>query len=178
MVFMMLHRTTTRASHFFMQRLQRTSTVNSFRQKVKIAIVLSALMIVSSAWSGEDELREQMQEATRQLRGELLKPLRQWEKEKAVKCHSENLTNASEWTLAAAAHFQNHDVKNPDIFQMLAGVHLDIADSARKRGCLNFADEEYRKVISLFIGSGYAAFRQRAQVGIDDIRAMRQRSVK
>jgi hypothetical protein len=54
--------------------------------------------------------------------------------------------------------------------RLFAGMILDSADLAKKKGCYNFADAEYRKVIQTFIGLGYAAHRQRAQIGLDDIR--------
>jgi hypothetical protein len=52
-----------------------------------------------------------------------------------------------------------------------AEFRLSIADQAQKAGCLDFADDQYRHVISLYTQDFASAFRQRAQIGIDDIRS-------
>ena len=147
---------------------------------MKIAITFFALIVSCYAWSGEysdeREMKRQIDEAVRNLEADLLKPLRQWEKEKPVNCNSDKLKTPHTQAVLTAGEFQRRGHEELATFQMLAGVHLDIADSARKRGCLDFADGVYRYVISSFIGSGYTAHRQRAQVGLDDIRAVRTRT--
>jgi hypothetical protein len=55
--------------------------------------------------------------------------------------------------------------------QDAAEMMLDVADRAQKKGCLDVADQTHRQVIANYIGSGYAAYRQRAEIGIADIRA-------
>ena len=147
---------------------------------MKITIAFFTLIVSCYAWSGEypdeRELKRQRQEMVRDLETNILKELRQWEKEKRVNCDSDNLKTPHIQAILVAGEFQRLGHDELPTFQMLAGVHLEIADSARKRGCLDFADGVYRYVISTFIGTGYAAHRQRAQIGLDDIRAVRTRS--
>ena len=40
-------------------------------------------------------------------------------------------------------------------------------------GYFDLSDEFYRKVLNVFTGPSYTAFRQRAQIGIEDVRARR-----
>lgn len=48
-----------------------------------------------------------------------------------------------------------------------------LADGALKFGCLDTADQTYRRVITYYVGSAYAGIRDRAKLGIDDVRAAR-----
>ncbi len=47
------------------------------------------------------------------------------------------------------------------------------ADAALGKNCLNTADRVYRSLITLYIGTAYAGIRDRARIGIDDVRAKR-----
>jgi hypothetical protein len=58
--------------------------------------------------------------------------------------------------------------------QERASWFLDLADAAASHGCPKLADQVYREVIKTYIGSDYAAQRQRAQIGIEDVRAAAQ----
>ena len=53
-----------------------------------------------------------------------------------------------------------------------------IADFALKRHCLDIADKYYRKIVVIFTGSTHAAVRQRAQIGVDDVRSRRSSNVR
>ena len=44
------------------------------------------------------------------------------------------------------------------------------ADAALTKRCLDDADQVYRGLISLYIGAAYAGIRDRAKLGIDDVR--------
>ena len=46
-------------------------------------------------------------------------------------------------------------------------------DGALKSGCLDVADQAYRRIISYYTGSAYAGIRDRAKLGIDDVRSAR-----
>ena len=50
----------------------------------------------------------------------------------------------------------------------------EVAGLYEKIGCAAKARETYLFVIETFIGIGYSAMRQRAQIGIDDLRASSQ----
>lgn len=47
------------------------------------------------------------------------------------------------------------------------------ADEALRRGCLDDADRVYRSLVAFYTGGAYAGIRDRAKLGIDDVRAAR-----
>jgi hypothetical protein len=47
------------------------------------------------------------------------------------------------------------------------------ADEALRRGCLDDADQVYRNLVAFYTGNVYAGIRDRAKLGIDDVRARR-----
>ena len=47
------------------------------------------------------------------------------------------------------------------------------ADEALRRGCLDDADRVYRNLVAFYTGGAYAGIRDRAKLGIDDVRAAR-----
>lgn len=57
------------------------------------------------------------------------------------------------------------------------GRHQDLAfgyaDTALGKGCLDTADSVYRSLINFYTGAAYSGIRDRARVGIDDVRAKR-----
>ncbi|MET4217839.1 hypothetical protein ABIB00_003051 [Bradyrhizobium sp. LB14.3] len=56
----------------------------------------------------------------------------------------------------------------------LGQFRLAIADLALKRRCLDIADQEYRQVLTVYAGVRYVALRDRAKVGIEDVRDARR----
>lgn len=52
---------------------------------------------------------------------------------------------------------------------------FDYASTALDKGCLDAADDTYRRLISFYVGSAYSGIRDRARIGIDDVRAARRR---
>ena len=56
--------------------------------------------------------------------------------------------------------------------------HTDLAfsyaDTALRKNCLDEADRAYRGLVHFYIGSAYGGIRDRARIGIDDVRARRQ----
>ena len=55
-----------------------------------------------------------------------------------------------------------------------AEMQLELGDSWLFGGCLDSADSAYRSVLITFTGDNYMAFRQRAQLGIEDTRDARR----
>jgi len=47
------------------------------------------------------------------------------------------------------------------------------ADEALRRDCLDDADRVYRGIVAFYTGNAYAGLRDRAMLGIDDVRARR-----
>lgn len=52
---------------------------------------------------------------------------------------------------------------------------FQIADAALLAGCLDVADEEYREILKIYSRPSDQAVRDRAKIGIDDVRAKRAR---
>lgn len=59
------------------------------------------------------------------------------------------------------------------IFRSSADVELSFGDTALRAGCLDVADTQYRRVLTHYNQGFMTSHRQRAQVGIDDVRARR-----
>jgi hypothetical protein len=53
-------------------------------------------------------------------------------------------------------------------------VAFAFAEEAIKKGDLDAADQVYRRLIEFYVGSAYAGIRDRARLGIDDIREARR----
>lgn len=61
-----------------------------------------------------------------------------------------------------------------DSLPSLTDTHFRLADGLLKRRCLDGADLLYRDILTRFSGSSYEALRERAKVGIDDVRSFRR----
>ena len=61
--------------------------------------------------------------------------------------------------------------------QSVARSMIDLAEDAVEKKCLKTARKTYLAVIDTFTGSAYAAARQRAQIGIDDLRAAQMQAL-
>ena len=48
------------------------------------------------------------------------------------------------------------------------------ADAALRKNCLDEADRAYRDLVHFYVGGAYGGIRDRARVGIDDVRVRRQ----
>jgi hypothetical protein len=48
-----------------------------------------------------------------------------------------------------------------------------VGQIAQERGCTAIARTIYTDIIQIYEGSDYAALRQRAQIGVDDLRGLR-----
>jgi hypothetical protein len=70
-----------------------------------------------------------------------------------------------------------HDVEFPEYERESRDRHTTLsfgfADEALRRRCLDDADRVYRRLVAFYTGSAYAGIRDRAKLGIDDIRAAR-----
>lgn len=82
-------------------------------------------------------------------------------------CDSSNLAQAER----GARNVARYSVPTLENQQLAASLLLDVADAAAEKGCLEYARGLYRGVIREYIGTGYAAHRQRAEVGLGDLRA-------
>jgi hypothetical protein len=60
-----------------------------------------------------------------------------------------------------------------EVLQLRADWELTLADAVKGKGCLDYADQLYRHVLASYIGPLWQGYRDRAMVGIADIRAVR-----
>jgi len=122
---------------------------------------------VNPGEAARGELRKVQHKAVEEARG----PVRAFLAEKGAGCASPKLKEAvskvMETTVAVASTMK------PEYGAMLeAGAAvLDVADGAKRKGCTRNARELYDFVLRNFAGIGYAALRERATVGIKDLRA-------
>jgi hypothetical protein len=123
-------------------------------------LVLCAMLIGCAFRSYQDRLSD--------IRRTILEPLRNFEGEVPVNCNSSDLEKS-----ALLARYMAASVTSLDLRQQAVALELEVADSALRHGCLDFADSRYRSIISTYIGLGYAAHRQRAEIGLNDVRYAR-----
>ena len=73
---------------------------------------------------------------------------------------------------------QFHTVGMNSLARQARDRHTDLsfryADAALQKSCLDQADRVYRDLIHFYVGGAYSGIRDRARVGIDDVRARRQ----
>lgn len=125
---------------------------------------------------GGFDAQAQADEATRKLRALVLEPLGKFQQEQPPDCNSPNLQLA----VLSAREVENvADQRSETLVeynQDSASLDLEIADVALAAGCLDVAEDMYRHVITRYIGFAYSAYRQRAQIGIEDVRTQRRRA--
>lgn len=58
-----------------------------------------------------------------------------------------------------------------DTWKIVPAIHIEYADRALKAKCYPQADKAYRFIVEHYTSADHTALRQRAQIGIDDVRA-------
>jgi hypothetical protein len=148
---------------FLAQNSPKLERLKMQRQIFAFAMILRAIPVgaqVDPIWNLRPEIREAV----------LL--LREFEKEKPTNCKSEKLELALD-QVRSVRLYNSLEAKRAS-----ADGQLIVADVARKASCLDFADATYRDVIATFIGMGYVSHRQRAEIGIDDVREARRNKIE
>jgi hypothetical protein len=126
--------------------------------------------------SRADELQRQLEENTRRLYDGVHVPLNAFLRGPRGDCASAHLHEAAGVAafLGASSGQMGADL---DMLQQTAGWILDVADGASEHGCPDTARKLYRYVIETYIGLGYTAHRQRAEIGLADLRGSDVRRV-
>jgi len=108
-------------------------------------------------------------QATEALRQKVIEPYVAWTHEKPLRCTSPTLQDASDRLTALVSMV---DSRHGGFETAIEGGTwmLDVADGAKSHGCKEFARGLYNKVMATFVGTGYAGLRDRAAVGLADIR--------
>ncbi len=141
-------------------------------------MALALLCAATAACAGYDPaatppgitgLQDQRRAVIDSLRSDTLRPLALWQQETPPSSSSPELEKASASALTTAS------MLNPERHGVDAAIAggswvLEVADAAREHGCKKVARGLYDAVIATYTGAAYAALRQRAQIGIDDLR--------
>jgi hypothetical protein len=85
-------------------------------------------------------------------------------------CDSPHLARASDEVTAAFEAAAVMTYRNA--IDEVAALTLDVADAAADKGCPAQARLLYRHVVRTFVGTAYAAYRQRAEIGLAEIRGL------
>jgi hypothetical protein len=134
----------------------------------RIVLVLVLLGGVSGATDSKVDMAH---------RGQLRAAAKTLDSMKTSRCHAntDDMEAITEAAVSRISHRQSDDLW--DIAQQevanLATTLFTVADGALKLGCRQVADYYYRRILSIFTGSAYEAYRQRALVGIEDVRRAR-----
>jgi hypothetical protein len=118
---------------------------------------------------GISSLQDQRRAAIDRLRADTLRPLTLWQQETPPSCNSPSLAKASV-SARMTASMLSPERQGIDTVIEGGSWMLEVADAARDHGCKDAARRLYDAVIGTYTGSAYAALRQRAQIGIDDLR--------
>ena len=134
------------------------------------AILLSAGLCACQSGPSLPQLEQRNAALMQQMQATALAPYRQWHAETPPRCSSPTLANAS-GTVIYAATLEADRPNIGDVYTSINWVFL-VADGAREHGCVGAARGLYDFVISTYIGGAYTAFRERARIGIDDLRSV------
>jgi hypothetical protein len=131
----------------------------------------SARQSQAAETAGKAELQRRLDAAIAPARDALIA----FRTEKRPACTSEHLRSARVEALgmmggSAVKQQQVIYAWGVDGIYQIAGVVLDVADAARAHHCTKVAREIYDAVIRTYVGSDYAALRQRAEIGIRDLK--------
>ena len=82
-------------------------------------------------------------------------------------CDGPELDEATEAANAAVSLSQRHEL---GVRMAAGGQLLSVADAAKSKGCVQQARAIYDEVLRVFAGGAYASLRDRATIGIQDLR--------
>jgi hypothetical protein len=77
---------------------------------------------------------------------------------------------------AASSTYSDQYIDTSEVLKKHTELSFKYAEEAFKKGCLDEADNAYRDIIKFYIGEAYSGIRDRAKLGIDDIRALRDKN--
>jgi hypothetical protein len=118
---------------------------------------------------GTESIVDQRSAVIDRMRSIALGPLVEWERETPPSCTSPSLAKAGSLVLVAA-RMQTPEQQGLDVVIEGGSWVLEVADAARQHRCSEVARHLYDVVIATYTGRAYAGLRQRAQIGIEDLR--------
>ncbi|MER2520222.1 MAG: hypothetical protein ABTQ34_05985 [Bdellovibrionales bacterium] len=153
--------------------------VAKMKQLVLCLIVTLCLCGCVTTKDRINQLDSQIRQLEAEQRAKLHKEIELYRNEKNSTCTSKNLTyaglniHAFELSNDRIDSTSDYDsiIKNAN---MALEAIFELADLAKERRCYKDADKLYRHVIERYVGVYYSGFRDRARIGIDDIRGLQK----
>ena len=139
---------------------------------MRVLFLLLFTLVVSACGNPQarlNELQVQKQQTVNDMAESSRAPTRAFLAENPFTCDSSNLKKAESMALLTSSLLNPREHGFDTVLQSGTWI-LEVGDAAKSRGCKTDARKMYDAVISTYVGSGYAALRQRAQIGIDDLR--------
>ena len=145
---------------------------------MKWPLLVASLVFIGCGQSAAQTLQERQArqaQLVEDVRTTVMGPYREWAASPPYDCTAPKLRTSINAARAFAKNMQDIQVRNRSV-SLLRELYasgdwqVEIADGARQHGCTEFARQVYSDVLSIYIGSGYAALRQRAQIGIEEAR--------
>ena len=145
------------------------------------ALVASLAFIGCQQSSAEtlQELQARQAQLVEELHIKVMAPYREWAASPPYDCTSPKLRTSANGASAFADSMLKLQARQQDLsaFRELYSSgdwQIEVADGARQHGCTEFARQVYYDVLSTYIGSRYAALRQRAEIGIEEVLSAEQ----
>ena len=121
--------------------------------------------------SKPEALQKELDDTNEELIAIVRQPLSDFIKESPPACDSRNLGKTSGNALHLSKLVERGAIDLSAKHRLdLGSTIVDIADAALKAGCKEEARALYDYVIAVFVGGNFASIRQRAQIGIEDLR--------
>ena len=144
---------------------------------MRLRLIAPALIYAAAACSahttdsppGIQALQDQRRAVIDKIGSDTLQPLSLWQQEAPPSCASPLLAKARDSVLVTASLI-TPDREGVDMVVESGSWILRVADAARQHRCKDVARDLYETVIATYTGAAYAALRQRAQIGIEDLR--------
>lgn len=139
--------------------------------KTRICIVLSVAWLLVGCGSGVPA-NQQAKWAVADAQNNYdngMSAVRQFDQDQSGRCDTPDVTRASMniISLAAAPQIQ-------DFIRYRINLLLSLGDAGLRKKCYDLAEANYKEVINVYVGLAYTGYRDRAKVGLDDIRAARR----
>ena len=144
---------------------------NVFTQRVRFCLLAVALGSCGNPQAHQQSAERNFQDSINKMKTLALAPYVAWTAETPPLCTSPTLKKAQDSVLFFANRLNPRENGFSTVVEA-GGWVLDVADGARDRGCKKEARSLYDSVISIYTGTAYSSLRQRAQIGIDDLRQM------
>lgn len=134
--------------------------------------IVPALALLLCACGGGktlDQLETERRQGIADIASGILTPAREFDAEKPTNCSSAKLKKAIALARLTMSEI-SPSTHGLDTARTVAEAALEVGDIAKRHGCKEAARETYDAIMKVYVGTAYAAYRERAVVGINDLR--------